>query len=337
MTAWRPGMACLVRGEWPAYVRAVDDRGRATVLFLGAPPEGYVQPAVVAVAALTRPSGARYLDRRGSRPWTTKQPWDGEVLRTLRREWPRRARADVARMVGRSEDACKIAFTRWWGSMRAVAGRAPVLSLRAVARLLAVDDHRVAYLIDRGYLRAAKSGIRAGANERWAVTEADLGTFLERYQEHYDWRRMPDSPHRRYAARLAAADPLLTVDEVAARVYLAPEIVRAHLRSGRIPAVRSSGGAANSSYRWLVRASALVGFVVRGSGEVVGERIRAAVHARGLLTATEAARRLRLNRSTVSRYVREGRLAAERVDVGGRWVYGIALPATTDRSAERAA
>lgn len=231
-------------------------------------------------------------------------------------------------MVGRTEGACRIAFIRWWGRVAAHRdGR--TLSLREVSRVLAVDSHRVMMLITRGYLRARRSGIRAGTNERWAISDEDLGRFLERHREHYDWRRMPPSTWRVYAETVNAADPLLTVDQVAARVWLDAKVVLKHIRLGHIPAVLSTGGAAQSGRRWLVRASALAGFTVDGPGEVLRQNLERTVHARGLLTVVEAARILRLNRATVSRFIREGRLVGERVDHGERWVWGVRLEAAS--------
>lgn len=259
-TSYLPGMAVLVHGEQPARVESVDDRGRVVVRFFGAAPAGYPQPATVMAAHLTRPPGWRLLDRRGDRSWSTKPTWSGADLRTLRREFPRRPIGGVAALLGRSPAACKIAFQRWWGRV-SVHRDGRVLSLRAVARALAVDEHRVLWLIDRGYLRAAPSGVAAGANERWAITEDALGAFLERQRAHYDWRRMPPSPWRAFAERVDAADPLLTVEEAGRRVGVTASALVQRINRGQLAGVWSSTSRLERGRRgnrgWLVRAADL--------------------------------------------------------------------------------
>jgi len=136
-------MAALVRGEWPAHVLSADStQDRATVRFLGgSAPDGLPAEVTVATTLLVRPRGGGHLDLRLTRPWTTRKPWTGDGLRALRRDWPRRPAAEVAALLGRSEQACALAMQRWWGSK---ARRSPQqLSLRVAARVLGVDDQRV--------------------------------------------------------------------------------------------------------------------------------------------------------------------------------------------------
>jgi hypothetical protein len=323
IATWRRGMACVYAGDWPGYVRSIDEqRGRAVVRFLGSGPDRLGQEWTVSVESLARPPGWRHLDSRATRHWTTKKPWTADDLRLLRREWNRRSHSEVAVLVGRSEAACKIAMGRWWGGVkRNRDGR--VMSLEAVARLLAVDPHRVEMLVERGWLRAARAGVRAGMNERWSVSEADLGYFLEHHPEHYDWRRMQPGPLRAFAEAVDARDPLLTIDQVAERVCLDRKRVCMHVAAGRLPGVWSSGGRAGSARQWLVHASACAAFVVKSPGEILGERIARLVRSRGLMTVAEAARRMNAGRSDVGKYIHSCGLPAEKVRVGRRWVWGV--------------
>jgi excisionase family DNA binding protein len=319
-------MAALVHGEWPAHLLAVDPaRGRATVRFLGgSAPEGLPPEATVAAALLVRPGGGRHLDLRLTRHWTTRRPWTGAALRALRLAWPRRPAAEVAGLLGRSEQACALAMQRWWGHK---ARRAPgQLSLRGTARVLGVDDHRVRRLVAAGLLPAAPSGVRAGPNERWCVLADDLEAFLAAHPEHYDPERLAPGRFRRVADRAAAEGPLLTVAEAAARACVAPETIRRHVRRGWLPAVWAGLGRRGTGTRgWRVRASALERFAAYPDEARLGG-LRRLLERRGLLSVAEAARRLGVARTTLQRWIRRDGYPAARLRRGRRWVYGVTLP-----------
>lgn len=327
----RPGAAVLVRGEWPARVVSVDlPRLRAVVRWLGdgrdSRPEGAPPEQAVALAALARPHGARYLDPRGTRAWTTKRPWTGAALRTLRGEWGRRTPAEVAALVGRSEAACAIAMTRWWGTK---ARRAPgVLSMRRAARVLGVEDHRVAHLVAAGLLRAAPSGIRAARHERWAIALGDLEAFLAAHPEHYDRERIRDRGLRRIADAAFDADPVLTTHEAAARLCVNHDTVLRHVRRGWLRAVWTGLGARGKGARgYRLRLSWLEGFQPWPDQ---AKPVLAAVRRRGLLTVAEAARDLGVHPHTLGRWIRRDRYPAERIRVGQRVVYGVRPIPTLD-------
>ena len=320
-------MAALAFGEWPAYVLEADPaRGRAQVRFLGgSAPDGLAAEATVSVAVLVRPRGGRYLDRRMSRHWTTRTPWSGAGLRTLRAEWPRRPAAEVAALLGRSERACAIAMQRWWGTK---ARRSPErLSLRDVARLLGVDDHRVRRLVDAGLLRAWRSGLRSGPNQRWCVLSDHVEAFLVAHPEHYDRRRIAPGRFRRVADRVAAADPLLTVAEAAMRVHADPGTVLRHVARGWLPAMWAGLGRRGKGTRgWRIRASALSGFTAYPDEARLGA-YRRQLDRRGLVSVAAAARALGVAPTTLQRRIRQGGYPAARIRCGRRWLYGVEPPA----------
>lgn len=317
MTAWARGMAALYLGEWPAHVLAVDaPRLRAVVRFPGGTaPEGVAAEATVALGRLVRPAGARLLDRSPRFVGSSKVPWTGAELRALRGD---------GSVPGRTARACEVAAYRWWGT-KATGPRG--LTCRRVARVLGCDDKRVARLIADGALAATKSGVRCGANEKWSVSEDALDAFLTRHPERYDWRQVEPGRWRDRVQALNEADPLLGVEEAAARLCVVREVVLRHIARRWLPAVWSDGGKAGSARRWLVRTSALGSFLCKPALS----RWKAArahdLHRRGLLTVGEAARRLGCTPVAVHHRVKDGKLGAERVRVGGRWALGVVLPA----------
>lgn len=315
-------MACLVHADYPAHVLSADQaRGRVRVRFLGgSAPERVESETVVSTAALSRPKGWRWLDKSPRFVKPARAPWTGEQLRELRDSWGRLPPAECARLVGRSEAACAIAMYRWWG--RKGQRREDRMSSRRVAEILGWDSHRVVRLIAEGVLRREPSGVGAGANERWCVTDDALDAFLERHPERYDWRQVEAGHWRNRARAIHDADPLLSVEEAARRVYVVPSVIARHIRRGWLKAVWSDGGKSGSARRWLIRTSALASFRYWPVLERWKKLREREFRWRGLLTVEQAAKEHGLKTAGMKSRVRAG-YPAERVKVGGRIALGV--------------
>lgn len=175
---------------------------------------------------------------RERKRWT---PEEDERLAALAGYLPM---GEIAARLGRSYGAVRTRRARLElgpeSGMRTPAERG--LHLAAVARILGVERMAVYRLIRAGALEGHRSPDRKARGFVWHIHPAALATFLRERPERYDarritdprWRAIATAPRRRPSL---AGDRLLSVREVAPRVYLSPWGVTAALRRGDLQGV----------------------------------------------------------------------------------------------------
>lgn len=346
MTDWRPGMACLVDGEWPARIAARPTRSFVPVDYLGGEPPEFPADPNVALGRLVRPAGGALVDRLEhprKRRVRLAQAWTGPQLRRLRDLWPFSPADQVARELGRQFKvertgyACKIAMQRWWG--RSDRRNDRVLTMRRVCHLLGeLDHHTFGKLVADGLLHAERSPLRAGGTFRWAIRADELRRFVFSHPEHYDPRRMPASPYRTLGEQVHAEDPILTVREAAKATGWHHHTLTRVIREGRLRATWCAVGIGTANGRWLIRRSALADLVdLRGpTARRKWLAVERFLSERGLTSVAQRAAELGVYRGTLDRWIRDEGYPAVRIRVGGRVVYGV-KPIPTFRASTAAA
>lgn len=181
-------------------------------------------------------------DRAYAPPWSEA---DDELLATW---WGLLPDATVARKLGRTPGACKIRATRQLGLAR----KDQFYTVRAVARLFGVDDHRVRAWIDEGLLQAVRSTVRSGdGNLAWRIEHEWIEAFLREWPWRYDRRRIEAGTYwRNLADRVAAADPFVDVREAARILGVCVETVRRWVREGELEAERTPGAGGYGELRF---------------------------------------------------------------------------------------
>lgn len=133
-----------------------------------------------------------------------------------------------------------------------ISKREQVWTAAEVGRLFGVDQHKVVEQWIGGGVLAARQ-VKGGGfrGYYWSVSDEAMETFIRRYPWHYDRRRIePRTYYRNLAEAVWQADPLLTVDEAAARVGTHREIILRHIRRGWLRAERT-WAAGNHGQLWL--------------------------------------------------------------------------------------
>lgn len=208
----------------------------------------------------------------GRRSWS---PQDDALLRCY---WGVRPDAWVAAKLGRTAEACKIRATRFLRQNRAAnAG----MGAGDVGRLFAVDPTTVTGLwVSRGWVPARRSAVGAGLHQRWSFSGTALRRFVTEFPWAYDPARMLAGHWLTgLAAEIHAADPWLTVGDVAALLHYHREMVRRWVRAGRLPHQRRPNYGQNGGPhggRIVVRRSDALAFPARLEAETRANRSAAA-------------------------------------------------------------
>lgn len=118
-----------------------------------------------------------------------ERPWSPEDVAYLRAHVHRVAWAKLARHLGRSVVAVKLKAKRLGEHKVADGG----YTQRELARLLGVDDHKVARWVRWGCLKARNRGtdrLVVQGGDAWLITEKAVRDFVRRYPGEIDLRRV---------------------------------------------------------------------------------------------------------------------------------------------------
>jgi len=163
------------------------------------------------------------------RRWST---WEEQFLRDNMGHLPY---AEIARALGRTENALKIRRTR--------KGMPPptrtLLTATRVARtVFGKNPSTIAFWIEKGRLPARRMALRDRC--AYLMTRSDLLAFMRNPQNWplYNPETMPEGPWQAIAARIRDDVRFLTTGEVARRYGTTAANVSKHIREGRLPAIR---------------------------------------------------------------------------------------------------
>lgn len=146
--------------------------------------------------------------------------------------------ARIAVVLGRSRKAVQI---RRWQMMAALGGDGR-FTVSSLARMMGVGTLPVRRWISRGWLRAGRSGVRAGIGGELRIERADLERFLadRRTWGHWWPEHITDSYWREVACR-HRQDRLLTTTEAGRLIGYGSEHVARLVRTGVLEGVRGHG------------------------------------------------------------------------------------------------
>lgn len=131
---------------------------------------------------------------------------------------------------------------------------------RAVGALFGVYSKTVSETwIGRGWLQGTQQH-PGQAGSSWIITDAALEAFIRDYPHVYDLHLMRPGKWRSLAELVWRRDPLLTVEEAAPVVGLAPKTLARFLREGRLVGERRYRKPGPWAGQWLIRRSTLVAF-----------------------------------------------------------------------------
>lgn len=182
------------------------------------------------------------------RRWTPAD--DAELRGRLGWDSPR----TIARVLHRTVEAVHIRAVRLGLSQHP-----RWLTARAVGDLFRVDAKTVRIWIDKDWLRAEQSEIRAGGHARkWRIEGDAIRDFIAQYPSYYERRRITDPYWRKLADEAAVQMAAwVTVPQAARQLQVGKKTIARHIARGWLPAEQQawSGG-----YRWLIPRSALASF-----------------------------------------------------------------------------
>ncbi|HUT74846.1 MAG TPA: hypothetical protein VM221_08430, partial [Armatimonadota bacterium] len=163
------------------------------------------------------------------RRWST---WEEQFLRDNMGHLPY---AEIARALGRTENALKIRRIR--------KGMPPptrtLLTATRVARtVFGKDPSTIAFWIEKGRLPARRMALRDRCV--YLMTRSDLLAFMRNPQNWplYNPETMPEGPWQATAARIRGDVRFLTTGEVARKYGMTATNVAKYIRQGRLPATR---------------------------------------------------------------------------------------------------
>ena len=108
---------------------------------------------------------------------------------TIKKLYPSLGKKFLAKQLNRSEDSIQYRV-----STKLKVKKAPPAYLNAsgTARLLKVGQRTICGWIYQGFLKASKSGRRAGPQQEWRIESQDLSDFMRDYYYIYDPNRIED-------------------------------------------------------------------------------------------------------------------------------------------------
>ena len=275
-------IVALQAGPYPRWTEAeravvVERYGAETIRQIAARLGRSVDATRQQVGAMRRAGLLALEQRYYQRPWTAVEEQE------LRGRWRWQRAQEIAVALRRSVRAI-----RTHAAVLQLGRGGPIYNATQVAELFGVDDHLVAYWIERRWLAATRLDVWCGRGYRWRISYEALERFVTETPYHFEARRMePDSWWRRLAERASAEQRWLTCAQAARRLGVHVGTVHSHCRKGWLPAQKTTGASWQGDYR--IREADLAQFQPRRRTGGPGGRGRPGMRRRTVETVAGAA------------------------------------------------
>jgi len=183
-------------------------------------------------------------------------PWTPEELEDLAETYGRQPRAQIAKRLGRTEDALKIAAYR---KLNGLNQRSNIFTARAVADALGISCSKtIVNWMNKGYINGRRAPFSYGGTRCWRFEYDDILACLQERPWLVDLKRMERSYFRTIVREEYEKDPWYNTREAAPFLGLVDiNAVHRYIYRGWLPALRRPlvSREGHGSWGWVVRKS----------------------------------------------------------------------------------